>query len=196
MEKHFSSLPFLPSSVASQYLWHNKYIKIDDKTIFSSSLSAKGINFVGQLFQNNVSMFQYKLLNNVLYLNNMLFRFRKNDSLFCSYCNEQKETPLHLFHSCLKIKQLWNKLRQYLTQFINIPHSILQSAIVGIFDNNQHSMLINHLSLIFKFYIYSARNTKQSNFDNLKITIKKIKELEKELTISNKLKLVKKWRPN
>ena len=27
-------------------------INIDDKTIFSSSLSAKGINFVGQLFQN------------------------------------------------------------------------------------------------------------------------------------------------
>ena len=52
-EKRFSSPPFVPSSVASQCLWHNKYIKIDDKTIFSSSLSAKGINFVGQLFQNN-----------------------------------------------------------------------------------------------------------------------------------------------
>ena len=47
--------------------------------------------------------------------------------------------------------------------------------------------------LIFKFYIYSARNTKQLDFDNLKITIKKIKEIEKELTSSNKLKLLKKW---
>ena len=52
-EKHFSSFPSLPSSVASQCLWHNKYIKVDDKTIFSSSLSAEGIIFVGQLFQNN-----------------------------------------------------------------------------------------------------------------------------------------------
>ena len=43
----------MPSSVASECLWHNKYIKIDDKTIFSSLLPAKGINFVGQLFQNN-----------------------------------------------------------------------------------------------------------------------------------------------
>ena len=48
-----SSVPILPSSVAAQFLWHNKYIKIDDKTVFSSSLCAKGINFVGQLFQNN-----------------------------------------------------------------------------------------------------------------------------------------------
>ena len=52
-EKHFSSSPSVPSSVASQSLWHNKHIKIDNKNIFSSSLSAKGINFVGQLFQNN-----------------------------------------------------------------------------------------------------------------------------------------------
>ena len=283
------SLPSLPSSVAAQCLWHNKYIKIDDKTIFSSTLSAKGINFVDQLFQNNqqikkwnelktefdlienekfiiaqiihalpilwkeilrnytesinnlvipdhhlikkyqilslnklnsttlyeilievnkikptsqtyfenllsnfnldcksnyllprrvtldanLRMFQYKLLNNGLYLNKMLFRFKKVDSPLCSYCNAEEETPLHLFHSCLKTKY----------------------SIVGIFDNNQHSELINHLLLIFKVYIYSARNIKQLSFDNLKITSKKIKEIEKELTSSNKLKLLQKWHP-
>ena len=78
---------------------------------------------------------------------------------------------------------------------MNIPHSIPQSPLLGIFDNNQHSELINHLSLNSKFCIYSARNTKQLNFDNLKITIKKIKEIEKELTNSNKRKLLKKWHP-
>ena len=52
-------------------------------------------------------------------------------------------------------------------------------------------MLIINLLLIFKFYIYSARNTKQLNFDNLKKTIKKIKELEKELTESIKMKLLR-----
>ena len=62
----------------------------------------------------------------------------------------------------------------------------------GIFDKNQHCGLLNHLFLIFKFYIYSARNTKQLNFDNLKIIIKKIKDLEKELASSDKLKLLKK----
>ena len=113
----------------------------------------------------------------------------------CSNCNEEEETPIHLFHSCLKTKRLWNKLRQYFSQFINIPHSAPKSSILEVFDNNQHSELINHLLLVFKFYIYSARNTKQLNFDNLKITIKKIKETEKELASSNKLKLLKKWHP-
>ena len=143
----------------------------------------------------NLRMFQYKLSNNVLYLKNILFRFRKVDSPFYSYSNEGEETPLHLFHSSLKTKQLWNKLRQYFSQFINIPHSTPWSSVLGIFDNNQHSELTNHLLLIFKFYIYSARNTKQLSFDNLKITIKRIKEIEKELTSSNKLKLLKKWHP-
>ena len=135
----------------------------------------------------NLRMFQYKLLNNILYL--------KVDSPVCSYCNAEEETPLHFFHSCLKTKQLWNRLRQYFLQFINIPLSTPQSSILGIFDNNQHSELINHLLLIFKCYIYSTRNAKQLNFNNLVITIKKIKEIEKELTSSNKLKLLKKWNP-
>ena len=54
---------------------------------------------------------------------------------------------------------------------------------------------MEQILLIFKFYIYSARNTKQLNFDNLMITIKKIKETERELANSNKLKLLKKWHP-
>ena len=140
-------------------------------------------------------MFQYKLLNNVLYLTNMLVRFKKLDSPLCSYCNEEEETLLHLFHSRLKTKQLWKKLRQYFSKFINVPHSTPQSSILGIFDNNQHLELINHLLLTLKFYSYSARNTKQLNFDNLMIAIKKIKEIEKEFTTSNKLKLLKKWHP-
>ena len=54
---------------------------------------------------------------------------------------------------------------------------------------------MEQILLIFKFYIYSARNTKQLNFDNLMITIKKIKGTERELTSSNKLNLLKKWHP-
>ena len=91
----------------------------------------------------NLRIFQYKLLNNVLYLNKILFRFKKVDFPLCSYFNEEEETPLYLFHSCLKTKQLWNKLRQYFSQFINIPHFTPQSCILGIFDNNQHSEILD-----------------------------------------------------
>ena len=52
MGKTFS-LPSLPSAVASQCLWHNKYIKIDDKTIVNSFYVLKEVNLLGQFFQNN-----------------------------------------------------------------------------------------------------------------------------------------------
>ena len=51
-----------------------------------------------------LKILQYKLLNNVFYMNNMLFRFKKVDSSLCSFCNEEEGTSLHLFHSCLKTK--------------------------------------------------------------------------------------------
>ena len=54
----------------------------------------------------NLRMSQYKLLNDVLYLDNMLFRFKKVDSALCSYCNEEEDTPLHLFYSSFETKQL------------------------------------------------------------------------------------------
>lgn len=53
---------------------------------------------------------------------------------------------------------------------------------------------MNHLLLIFKSYVYNARNTKQPNFDNLKNNLE-IQELERELTGSNKMKLLKKGCP-
>ena len=40
-------------------------------------------------------LFQYKLLNNVLYLNKMLFRFGKIDLPLYSFCKMTDETPLH-----------------------------------------------------------------------------------------------------
>ena len=42
----------LPSAIASQFLWHNRFIEIDGKTIYWSNFSENNINFVGQLFQN------------------------------------------------------------------------------------------------------------------------------------------------
>ena len=51
----------------------------------------------------------------------MTFRFKKVDSPLCSYCIEEEKTVLHLIHSSLKTKQLWNLLRQNLSQLCKQP---------------------------------------------------------------------------
>ena len=40
----------LLSAIASQVLWYNKCIKVDNKTIYNFKMSQKDINYVGQLF--------------------------------------------------------------------------------------------------------------------------------------------------
>ena len=54
--------------------------------------------------------FNYKITNNVLYLNKKLFQFRKTQSPLCTFCHTEAETILHVFHKCSVTKILWNQL--------------------------------------------------------------------------------------
>ena len=47
---HLTSTPALPSAIASQALWYNKNIKTDNKSIYLAEFSKKGLNCVGNLF--------------------------------------------------------------------------------------------------------------------------------------------------
>ena len=56
--------------------------------------------------------FQYKILNNVLFLNKKLHTFGIKPSPLCSFCNLYDETPYHIFFECDCIKCLWSDLVQ------------------------------------------------------------------------------------
>ena len=47
-------------------------------------------------------VFQYKILNNILFVNKMLFKFSKVESPLCYFCKAEDETYIHLFHRCGK----------------------------------------------------------------------------------------------
>ena len=54
--KYLFSPPSLPSSIASQFLWLNKDIQIDNKCVIFSNFSENGINLVGHLFDSDVKL--------------------------------------------------------------------------------------------------------------------------------------------
>ena len=56
--------------------------------------------------------FQYKILNNVLYLNKKLHTFGIKPSPLCSFCNLYDETPYQIFNECDHVKCLWSDLVQ------------------------------------------------------------------------------------
>ena len=50
------------------------------------------------ILETKIRIFQYKLLNNVLYLNKKLFQFGIISQSKCSFCELYDETPHHIFY--------------------------------------------------------------------------------------------------
>ena len=143
-------------------------------------------------------MLQYKVLHKVLYANKMLFKFGRVTSPRCSFCKLHDETIMHLFYDCLIVKNLCNQLKSILSNNRIFPISTPQSAIFGfwVLDTNEY-LILNHLLLIFKMYMYNARATSYLNISHLLICIKGIKDTEKKLYENNakrRNKFNKKWK--
>ena len=76
--------------------------------------------------------FQYKILNNILYLNKMLFHFGITKNSMCSFCKTQEETIMHSFYDCV----------QLCFGFIDI----------------EDFRIVNQILIVFKFCVYNSRN--------------------------------------
>ena len=129
----------------------------------------------------------------------MLFKFGKLifPLFFFFFCKLHDETSMHLFYDCLIVKRIWNQLKSILSNNLNFLISAPQSTI-GFWDlvANEH-LFFNHLLLIFKMYIYSARATVFLNLRNLLIYIKGIKDTKKkncENDAKRRKKFNKKWK--
>ena len=98
--------------------------------------------------------FQYKILNNVLYLNKKLFKFRKSMSPLCPFCKLSNETVLHLFYECNITLNLWNELVLFFENEFTLFDLTPQAAFLGFlgFLNVDPELLLiqNHLLLISK----------------------------------------------
>ena len=69
--------------------------------------------------ESSLRSFQYKILNNILYLNERLFKFNIVDSPLCSLCGAYKESIKHLFCTCTVTQRLWDQLRSWLHKVIS-----------------------------------------------------------------------------
>ena len=124
-------------------------------------------------------MFQYKILNNILFLNKLLFKLEKVQSPLCSFCNSEDETPLHIFCTCNVTKRLWNKLKYFVSRYLHIPEITPRSALLeflNISNQQQNFLLINHLLLIFKHYQYMSIEHGAVCFASLRLYLIKSKQ--------------------
>ena len=148
--------------------------------------------------ETKIRIFQYKLLNNVLYLNKKLFQFGIISQSKCSFCELYDETPHHIFYECTYAQNLWNRLRLHLSEKVALPVLNPQSAIFGFTDVSDHNfLLVNHLLLIFKYNIYNSRVNNSLSFRGLKCVISQIKYIEETISnndLNKKRKISNKWK--
>ena len=95
-------------------------------------------------------IFQYKILNNTLYLNKHLFQCKLAESPLCSICGVEDETVIHLFAECSYSTKLWEELQNALASKLSLPNVSPQNVILGIIDCQSSSVAIKHLLLLYK----------------------------------------------
>ena len=99
------------------------------------------------------------------------------------------ETLIHLFSECLRAQYIWNQI--FFSGYITISDVTPQSVIPGLTDTNtEHFLLTNHLLVIYKCYLYRARDSQNLSFLAFKNNIK-IKTLEERT--SEERKFLKNW---
>ena len=127
----------------------------------------------------NLRIFQYKVLSNVLYLHEKLFKFKKVSCPLCSLCQSKNETPIHLFHGYIKTDLFWYKLKKFLKAKIDLPVNTPQRTIFDFLNHENNSDIINQLLLIFRCCLFNSREHKKLSLEVLKKEIVKIYNIEK-----------------
>ena len=126
--------------------------------------------------------FQYKILNNVLFLNKKLYPFGIINTALCSFCNTLEETPIHIFFDCVHVKCIWERLRMKFRNDFILP-SLTQTAILGLYNEANDNYNLGHILLILKYYIYISRKKRTLNIDILIANLRKVKKRETQLSI-------------
>lgn len=123
--------------------WPEDFIKV-----------VKNIWFVTN--SSKLRSFQFRLLNHAIITNVQLKKWGILNSDLCTFCDRDKETIVHLFWECVKVKPIWEKIIQWVHEMNPDIVVNLQSVILNNVHNNP-KCVINTIVLIAKFYLYKTK---------------------------------------
>jgi len=124
--------------------------------------------------------FQYRFLNHILYANDELFAFKIADSLYCTFCKNEVESPEHLFFFCKVVDMFWKEVLSWIALYSNEVMDISFSDVFfGKFNVNKDFMIISRILLLAKFFIYRCKLAKKKpSLDVFKAKLKATYKLE------------------
>ena len=143
------------------------------------------------------SMFQYKIIHNILYTNAVLHKMKRVEDPFCPYCPNVEQTVTHLFVFCPIAVSFWSDFTGWYQCISKETLTLGKKEIMyGILNNWSSCSALNHLILIGKYLIYcKAINRVNFIFADFKALLHQKIETEKYIAFSsNKYStFYKKW---
>ena len=91
-----------------------------------------------------IHVLQYILLNNVSFLYKMLYRFGILQDLLCSFCSLEEEIPMHIFYSCSHMQILWERLKYYIQNNLDLPSLNHKVPFAFTDSQSENFIIINH----------------------------------------------------
>ena len=136
-----------------QEVWHrwNKKVNIDASEI---SDAFKRINKITNIAK--LRNFQFRLLHNKVFCNNVLFHWKKVDSKLCNLCQTKIQTPLHLLYECKHAREIWKEISEFFDEWGLVIDINAKSVIL----NNAHpnpTHVANFYMLTAKQYIFRCK---------------------------------------
>ena len=99
--------------------------------------------------------FQYRLLHNKIFCNNVLFYWHKTTSQECDFCEEAKQDVTHLLYKCSAAQKIWHDLLEKLNE-LNLECNLALNLRNLIFNqvHPQARSVMNLLILMVKIFIF------------------------------------------
>ena len=103
-------------------------------------------------------VFQYKLLNQIIYTNKSVYKMKTIDSTLCSFCKISNESLRHLFCRCDFSVTFWKSVVLWLKSLYIAINSMNDCNIIfGLMHKRSHWLLFNHIIITGKIVIYRSR---------------------------------------
>ena len=145
-----------------------------------------------------LSVFQYKVIHNILYTNNILYKMKKKPNPYCPYCTNVEQTIAHLFFTCSAARSFWSEFTTWYNSLSKKKKTSLSKTeiIYGVTENCSSCSTLNHLIIIGKYFLYTNALTDQRfQFADYITLVRDKIETEKYIAImtNNRTAFNKKW---
>ena len=136
--------------------------------------------------ETKLIMFQYKILHNIVFTKEKLFRAKIANSDLCYLCLETKQDLKHMLVTCQFVSEFWEAFLYWYKSRVSVGLELSTINILyGIIGNNHLNKLTNHLLLLAKYYIYCCSITEEPLLLSVYLTIVVNKaEIEKQIAVS------------